>query len=34
LSDQYQAKAPKLGFVPLKGDILAKSRAAVDRIGK
>ena len=34
LSDEYQAKAPKLGFVPLKGDILAKSRAAVERIGK
>ena len=33
LSDEYQAKAPKLGFVPLKGDILAKSRAAVERIG-
>ena len=27
-------KAPKLGFVPLKGDILEKSRAAVERIGK
>ena len=34
LSDQYQDKAPSLGFVPLKGDILEKSRAAVDRIGK
>ena len=34
LSDEYQAKAPKLGFVPLKGDILEKSRAAVERIGK
>ena len=34
LSDKAQAKAPSLGFVPLKGDILAKSRAAVKRIGK
>ena len=34
LSDEYQDKAPTLGFVPLKGDILEKSRAAVDRIGK
>ena len=34
LSDEYQDKAPKLGFVPLKGDILEKARAAVDRIGK
>ena len=34
LSDQYQDKAPLLGFVPLKGDILEKSRAAVKRIGK
>ena len=34
LSDEYQDKAPKLGFVPLKGEILEKSRAAVDRIGK
>ena len=34
LSDEYQDKAPKLGFVPLKGDILEKSRDAVDRIGK
>ena len=34
LSDEYQGKAPKLGFVPLKGDILEKSRAAVERIGK
>ena len=30
LSDEYQDKAPKLGFVPLKGDILEKSRAAVE----
>ena len=34
LSDKAQAKAPSLGFVPLKGDILTKSRAAVKRIGK
>ena len=34
LSDEYQDKAPKLGFVPLKGDILEKSRAAVERIGE
>ena len=34
LSDEYQDKAGKLGFVPLKGDILEKSRAAVERIGK
>ena len=34
LSDKAQEKAPSLGFVPLKGDILAKSRAAVKRIGK
>jgi phosphate transport system substrate-binding protein len=34
LSDKAQAKAPSLGFVPLKGDILKKSRAAVKRISK
>ena len=34
LSDNYQEKASVLGYVPLRGDILAKSRAAVDRIGK
>ena len=34
LSDEYQDKAPKLGFVALKGDILDKARAAVDKIGK
>ena len=34
LSDEYQDKAPTLGFVPLKGDILEKSRAAVKKIGK
>tara|TARA_B100000965_G_scaffold406390_1_gene445076 strand:- start:3226 stop:4194 length:969 start_codon:yes stop_codon:yes gene_type:complete len=34
LSDKAQAKAPALGFVPLKGDILFKSRSAVMRIGQ
>ena len=34
LSDEYQDKAPTLGFVPLKGDILKKSRAAVEKIGR
>jgi len=34
LSDEYQDKAPALGFVPLKGEILKKSRAAVNKIGK
>ena len=34
LSDEYQDKAPSLGFVPLKGDILEKSRDAVKRISK
>ena len=34
LSDEYQDKAPPLGFVPLKGDILEKSRAAVEKIGR
>lgn len=34
LSDSAQKKAPSLGFVPLKGNILAKSRAAVNKIGK
>ena len=34
LSDEYQDKAGKLGFVPLKGEILEKARAAVDKIGK
>ncbi len=33
LSDEYQDKAPKLGFVPLKGEILEKARSAVDKIG-
>tara|TARA_B100001989_G_C24282229_1_gene336986 strand:+ start:305 stop:580 length:276 start_codon:yes stop_codon:yes gene_type:complete len=31
LSDEYQDKATSLGFVPLKGDILEKSRAAVKK---
>ena len=34
LSDAAQNKAPSLGFVPLKGDILSKSKAAVNKIGK
>ena len=34
LSDKAQNVAPSLGFVPLKGDILAKSKAAVKRIGQ
>ena len=34
LSDEYQDKAPKLGFVPLKGEILGKARDAVEKIGK
>ena len=34
LSDAYQDKAPSLGFVPLKGDILEKSRDAVKKIGR
>ena len=34
LSDEYQDVAPNLGFVPLKGDILEKSRAAVEKIGR
>ena len=33
LSDKAQAKASSLRFVPLKGDILFKSRSAVKRIG-
>ena len=32
--DPMKDKAPSLGIVPLKGDILEKSRAAVKRIGK
>jgi len=34
LSTEYQEKASVLGYVPLRGDILEKSRAAVERIGK
>ena len=34
LSDEYQDKAPTLGFVPLKGEILKKSIEAVGRIGR
>ena len=34
LSTEYQENASGLGYVPLRGDILEKSRAAVDRIGK
>ena len=34
LSDEYQEKASVLGYVPLRGDILEKSREAVERIGK
>ena len=32
LSDNYQEKAAVLGYVPLRGDILQKSRDAVDKI--
>ena len=34
LSTEYQEKASVLGYVPLRGDILEKSRAAVDMISK
>ena len=34
LSDEYQDKAAPLGFVPLKGDILENSKAAVKKIGR
>ena len=34
LTDEYQEKASVLGYVPLRGDILQKSRDAVERIGK
>ena len=34
LSTEYQEKASTLGYVPLRGDILEKSREAVERIGK
>jgi len=33
LSDEYLDKASSLGFIPLKGNILLKSRAAVEKIG-
>ena len=32
LSTEYQEKASKLGYVPLRGGILQKARDAVDRI--
>ena len=34
LSSQAQNAAPSLGFVPLKGDILAKAKAAVATVGQ
>jgi len=34
LSDEYQDISPTLGFVPLKGDILEKSRAIISKIGR
>ncbi|WP_036919726.1 MULTISPECIES: phosphate ABC transporter substrate-binding protein PstS [unclassified Prochlorococcus] len=34
LSDESQNKAPRIGFVPLKGEILQKARSAVSRIGE
>ena len=34
LSTEYQEKASVLGYVPLRGEILEKSRAAVERISK
>ena len=34
LSSKAQNVAPSLGFVPLKGDILAKAKAAVKKIGQ
>ena len=34
LSSKAQNVAPSLGFVPLKGDILAKAKAAVSKIGQ
>jgi len=34
LSENYQEKASVLGYVPLRGDILQKSRDAVQRIGE
>ena len=34
LSTEYQEKASTLGYVPLRGDILKKSRDAVEKIAK
>ena len=34
LSDASQSKASTLGFVPLKGDILAKAKEAVTKISQ
>ena len=34
LSTEYQEKASVLGYVPLRGDILEKSRSAVKLISK
>ena len=34
LKREYQEKASKLGYVPLRGDILNKARKAVDRISE
>ena len=34
LSNKAEAQADDLGFVPLKGDILSKARAAVNKIGQ
>ncbi len=34
LSEEYQEKASVLGYVPLRGDILEKSRAAVEKISE
>ena len=34
LSDRAQGVTPRLGFVPLRGDILNKARAAVQRISE
>ena len=34
LSTEYQEQASVLGYVPLRGDLLQKSRDAVQRISK
>ncbi|KZR77565.1 hypothetical protein PMIT1320_00239 [Prochlorococcus marinus str. MIT 1320] len=34
LSDEAQAQADGLGFVPLQGEIRSKARAAVEKVGK